>query len=167
MAASSEADIVIGIDPGTEITGYGIVAGSNGGITLLEAGIIKGGKEELPGRLIAIYDELLRILNEFRPFRMAVEELYSHYKHPRTSIIMGHARGVVLLAAAQAGIEVHSYPATKIKKSITGDGRASKDKVRRMVSHLLNLSMEPKYHDTSDALAAALTDLIRQGNKTG
>ncbi|MBD3232908.1 MAG: crossover junction endodeoxyribonuclease RuvC [candidate division Zixibacteria bacterium] len=158
MTASRKSNIILGIDPGTDITGYGLVGANESSPTLVEAGIIRCGKGNLEDKLISLSKELKVIVSEFKPSRMAVEELYAHYKHPRTSIIMAHARGVILLAAAQAGIDVYSYPSTEIKKTITGNGRASKEKVRAMITHILNMETEPRYLDISDALAVALTD---------
>mgnify|MGYP001052811573 CR=1 FL=1 len=165
MPFSQENKIVIGIDPGTEITGYGVIAEQNGTPLLLEGGIIRGGNGELHLRLDSIFKELQKIIKEFKPDRMAVEQLYAHYKHPKTSIIMGHARGVILLSAAQSNLELKSYPATEIKRSIAGSGRASKDKIRRMVTHILGLQAEPEYDDISDALAAALTDIMHHSKQ--
>ncbi|MBD3168497.1 MAG: crossover junction endodeoxyribonuclease RuvC [candidate division Zixibacteria bacterium] len=166
MPLPHKSNIVIGIDPGTEITGYGVVAEENGRPRLLEGGIIRASKGELHNRLNLIFEELGRIIGEFKPDRMAVEQLYAHYKHPKTSIIMGHARGVILLLAARSNLELKSYPATEIKRSIAGNGRASKGKIKRMVTHLLSLKEEPEYDDISDALAAALTDIMHH-NKQG
>ncbi len=159
MAFELIGDIVIGIDPGTELTGYGIIRENDGILSLMEAGVIRSGGQELSEKLYIIYKELITIIKEFKPNRMAVEELYAHYNHPKTSIIMGHARGVILLAGANSGLRVRSYPSTEIKKVITGRGRASKEKVQAMVIRILGLESPPKYYDITDALAAALTDI--------
>jgi crossover junction endodeoxyribonuclease RuvC len=164
MPQDHDSEIVIGIDPGTGITGYGIIAQTNANPLLVEAGVIRSDSGDLPEKLNSIHEELKRIITEFRPTRMAVEELYAHYRHPRTSITMAHARGVILLAAAESGLEITSYPATEIKKTITGNGRASKEHVRGMVSHILSLESEPDYLDITDALAAALTDFMHRKN---
>ncbi len=158
MTASRKSNIILGIDPGTDITGYGLVGSSHGSPALLEAGIIRCGNGKLEEKMLSLSKELMVIISEFKPSRMAVEELYAHYKHPRTSITMAHARGVILLAAAQAGIAVYSYPSTEIKKTITGKGSASKERVRAMITHILAMDAEPRYLDISDALAAAITD---------
>ncbi|PJA29440.1 MAG: crossover junction endodeoxyribonuclease RuvC [candidate division Zixibacteria bacterium CG_4_9_14_3_um_filter_46_8] len=165
MSISRESNLVIGIDPGTNITGYALVRTAGDCPILVEAGVIRPGNKPLPERLNLLFEELNSILNDFKPSRMAVEELYSHYKHPQTSIIMGHARGVILMTAARAGMEVFSYPSTEIKKIITGDGRASKEKVRRMIGHILKLELESKYFDVSDALGVAITDLTQSRNR--
>ncbi|MCP4634287.1 MAG: crossover junction endodeoxyribonuclease RuvC [candidate division Zixibacteria bacterium] len=155
----------MGIDPGTDITGYGIVRCNGAAELLVEAGIIRGGKGELHEKLNSIYKELVGIISEFHPSRIAIEQLYAHYKHPRTSIIMGHARGVIMLAASQAGLEISSYPATEIKKTISGNGRASKEKLSRIITEIFNLEKQPDYLDISDALAVALTDIRHQSIK--
>src|SRR5207237_2576500 len=93
---------------------------------------------------------------QFQPSVLAVEQLYAHYQHPRTAILMGHARGTILLAAAQRGLEVVSYNATRIKKTITGSGRASKEQMQRTIQRELGLAQVPEPADVADALAAAL-----------
>jgi crossover junction endodeoxyribonuclease RuvC len=114
---------ILGIDPGLERTGYGVVelAAGVGAPRLVEAGVIRTARTDtLPQRLAEIQAGLASVIEEFKPEAMAVEELYSHYGHPRTAILMGHARGVALLAAAQAGVPVTSYGATHIKKALVG-----------------------------------------------
>jgi crossover junction endodeoxyribonuclease RuvC len=126
---------------------------------LVEAGVIRseaGLKIDLAKRVQAVFGGLMEILDQFRPTVMAVEQLYAHYKHPRTAILMGHARGVILLAAAQRDIPVVSYSATRIKKVITGNGRASKEQVQRTIQGELGLAQLPEPADVADALAAAL-----------
>jgi crossover junction endodeoxyribonuclease RuvC len=95
-------------------------------------------------------------LDQYRPGAMVVEQLFAHYDHPRTAILMAHARGVLLLAAAQRGVPIHSYAASRIKKTITGSGRASKEQMQRTIQRELGLSRLPEPHDVADALAAAL-----------
>ena len=140
---------VLGIDPGLSITGYGVVEERDQQIGLVEAGVVRTRQTE-------IASEMESIIAQFRPDAMAIEELYSHYGHPKTAIIMGHARGVVLLKAAEAGVEVFAYASTRIKKSLTGNGRASKEQVQKMVRSDFNLSEAPEPSDAADALAAAL-----------
>jgi crossover junction endodeoxyribonuclease RuvC len=96
------------------------------------------------------------VVSQFRPQVMVVEQLYAHYEHPRTAILMAHARGVIFLAAAQHGMGVVSYTASRIKKTVTGHGRASKDQVQRTVQRELGLPKLPDPPDVADALAAAL-----------
>src|SRR5206468_144963 len=103
-----------------------------------------------------LYDSIVEVLEQFRPRVMVVEQLYAHYEHPRTAILMAHARGVILLAGAQRNVAVHSYNATTIKKTITGSGRAPKVQVQRAVQQELGLLQLPDPPDVADALAVAL-----------
>lgn len=151
--------IVLGIDPGLIATGYGIIeAHKKQKVKLKEAGIIRTeSRADISKRLEKIYKNLLDIVKEYKPEVMVIEKLYSHYKHPVTSILMGHARGVVCLAAGVSGVKLVSYPSTRIKKSVTGNGHASKQQVAGMVQELLALNKRPEPMDVSDALACALT----------
>jgi crossover junction endodeoxyribonuclease RuvC len=151
--------IILGVDPGLLRTGYAIISqGERGVPTLTEAGLIKPPpKDSLDKRLIVIYDELTAVIDEFKPEVLAVEELYSHYAHPRTAILMGHVRGVVCLLASKNGLVFFGYPATLVKKMITGDGSASKDRVKMGVFKELGISNMKVASDVTDALAIALT----------
>jgi crossover junction endodeoxyribonuclease RuvC len=124
---------------------------------MIEAGFLKT-SEGLPlaTRLNEIAEDLRTLLDRLHPDIVAVEELYSHYAHPRTAILMGHARGVILQKCAEAHIEVRSFSATRIKKSITGNGRASKEQMQRTMQSILGLAELPKPPDVADAMAAAL-----------
>jgi len=149
--------IIIGVDPGLHITGYGILQSTGRDVRVVEAGVIKTReKDGFEIRLNEIYSEFTNIITQHRPDYIAVEELYSHYAHPKTAIVMGHARGLIFLQAAQARILVVSYAATRIKNSLTGNGRASKKQVIRMVQSTLNIGPELESPDTADALAVAL-----------
>jgi crossover junction endodeoxyribonuclease RuvC len=150
---------VIGIDPGLNVTGYGIVVWRANEVKLLEAGIIRmprRDRESLPERLESLFVELKRILEEFNPQAMCLEEVYSHANYPRTAILMGHARGVICLAARLAGIPVLSFSAKRVKQSITGNGNASKLQVQRAVQNYFSLHRVPYPPDVADALAVAL-----------
>ena len=149
---------VLGIDPGLNITGYGAIAicGSDDP-EIIEAGTFRmDPKASLGKRVSQIYADLTELLAEVKPDIIAVEQLYSHYKHPRTSILMGHARGVILLAAEQAGLNVHSVAATKVKKSLTGNGMASKRQIQLAIQSVCKLAEIPEPADVADALAIAL-----------
>jgi len=149
--------VIIGIDPGLHITGYGVLESVGTDIRVLEAGIIKTNRSrEFELKLKEIYSEVGKIVRQFKPDYIAVEELYSHYAHPKTAIIMGHARGVVFLQAARKNIPVISYASTRIKNSVTGNGRASKSQVQKMIKVALKLEKDIDSPDTADALAAAL-----------
>jgi len=150
--------VYIGIDPGLGITGYGVLRSDGGGrIEVLEAGCIRTNrKAAMEDRIKEIYDGLREVIDEFKPEIVIIEDLYSHYRHPKTAIIMGHARGAVYLSAANAGLPVKSYAATMIKKSLTGNGRASKIQVQHMIKSKLGLPEIPEPADVADALAVAL-----------
>src|SRR6266542_2504024 len=118
---------ILGIDPGLAITGYGVLEFSPARPILREAGIIRTADDkasDMAEKVLSVYKGVAEVISQFAPEAMAVEQLYSHYDHPRTAILMGHARGVIFLAAAQHKIQVVSYAATQVKKLITGNGRA-------------------------------------------
>lgn len=149
---------ILGIDPGLGITGYGVVdAESSDKIKLLEAGIIRTSqKAKISERLKVIYDSLNSLIEDKKPEVLVLEKVYSHYKHPMTSILMGHARGVICLLCGLKDIRLINYPSTRIKKAITGSGHASKVQVQRMITERLRLKECPKPVDVTDALALAI-----------
>ncbi len=148
---------VLGVDPGLNITGYGVLERGADGPRVCEAGVVRGkNRDSLTARVEEIYRGLSEVIAALRPGAMALEQLYSHYKRPRTSILMGHARGVICLAAAQAGIPVVHYAATQVKKTLTGSGRAPKSQIQRAVQRELRLAELPEPPDVADALAIAL-----------
>ena len=148
---------VLGVDPGLQVTGYGVLDDGTGKLELIEAGVIRSTSEHpLEKRLYDLYSGIENVLEEYGPDVLSVEELYSHYKHPRTAVIMGHARGVFFLAAGKAGILVFSYSATRIKKSLTGSGQASKNQIARMICKILHYDEIKGPMDVTDAIAAAL-----------
>ncbi len=157
---------ILGVDPGLQVTGYAILEARPGGPSVLEAGIIRSaeGREtaDMAPRLYALYNGIDDVIGQFRPAVVAVEQLYAHYDHPRTAILMAHARGVILLAAARHELPVVSYNASRIKKTITGSGRAGKDQVQRTVQQELGLAKLPEPPDVADALAAALCHYYSQ-----
>ncbi|HOP07098.1 MAG TPA: crossover junction endodeoxyribonuclease RuvC [candidate division Zixibacteria bacterium] len=147
----------MGVDPGLGITGYGILDCNGEEFTVVEAGVVKtNAKAPIEMRLQEIATEIQAIVNQFNPEAVAVEELYSHYGHPKTAIIMGHARGIVFLKAAEAGLPVYPYASTRIKKSLTGNGRAPKQQMQLMIRSTLGLTEVPEPPDVADALAVAL-----------
>lgn len=148
---------ILGIDPGLNITGYGVLDVENGRLRLCEAGVVRGkSRGSLTRRLVEIHEGVAEVIAGLQPNVMALEQLYSHYARPRTAILMGHARGVICLAAAQAEIEVVHYAATQIKRILTGSGRASKSQVQRAIQRELGLPAVPEPPDVADALAVAL-----------
>lgn len=151
--------IILGVDPGLLITGYGVIEAKNArSVKLKEAGVIRTKtKDNIAARLGNIYENLHDLIGEYKPEVFVLEKLYSHYKHPVTSILMGHARGVACLAAGLSGVKLVNYPTTRIKKAITGSGHASKAQIQGMVGELLGLKKKPEPSDVSDALACALT----------
>ncbi len=160
---------VIGIDPGLRITGYGIVDVIDGQPEprLVEAGIIKlNGKHPLDARLSQLHRELADLIDAHQPQAMAVEKLFAHYKHPRTAILMAHARGVILLCATQRGLTTHDLPSTEVKKSVTGYGHASKEQVQQAVAAQCGLPDVPSPPDVTDAIAIALCHARRLALQT-
>jgi len=156
---------VVGIDPGLRITGYAAVDLARNAIepTLVEAGIIRlATKLPMEDRLEQLHRELGALLDQLKPQRLAVEKLYSHYNHPRTAILMGHARGVIMLAARLRDITIEHLPSTEVKKAMTGYGHASKDQMQRAVQAQCRLAEPPKPPDVADAIAIALTSARRR-----
>jgi crossover junction endodeoxyribonuclease RuvC len=165
-AVAKPATRVIGIDPGLNVTGYGIVVCGADKVKLLEAGVIRVPRnhgESLPQRLESLFVELRRVIEEFNPQAMCLEEVYSHADYPRTAILMGHARGVICLAARLAGIPVLSFSAKRVKQSVTGNGNASKLQVQRAVQNYFSLHRVPYPPDVADALAVAMCYANRSG----
>lgn len=151
---------ILGLDPGLQTTGYAVLEVTDAGPKVCDAGVIRSAEgrdaADMAQRLRTLYDGLCEVLDEWKPGVMAVEQLYTHYDHPRTAILMAHARGVYFLAGAQRGIPVLSYAATKVKKLVTGSGRASKEQMQYAVARELRLAGPPEPHDVADALAIAL-----------
>jgi len=148
---------IIGIDPGLRVCGYGLIEKCAAGCRLIEGGVFQTvDSAELAVRLSQVSEDISRLLGRLRPDVAAVEELYSHYVHPKTAILMGHSRGVILARCAEFGIEVKSFSATRIKKSLTGNGRATKSQMQRGVQGVLGLSEVPEPNDVADAIAVAL-----------
>jgi crossover junction endodeoxyribonuclease RuvC len=153
---------ILGIDPGLKLTGYGILewSGTESALrppALVDAGVIRlDAKTQLPSRLHELYRELDALFEEYKPAICAVEMLYAHYKHPRTAILMGHARGVILLAAQRHGAMIKQFPANRIKQSVAGHGHAGKGQMQRAIQMTWNLPEIPEPPDVADALAIAL-----------
>jgi len=147
---------ICGLDPGLQRTGYGIIEPQpRGTFRVIDAGLIRtDAKAPLPDRLIQLYDELASLLDEHPLDTIAVEELYSHYAHPRTAILMGHARGVILLAARRHEIPVMNLSATQIKKALTGSGHAGKMQIQQAV--MSRLGLKP----FDENVPAAVTDAL-------
>ena len=146
---------ILGLDPGLHLTGYAIIENDGMGVAVLEAGVLRGEGDGMPERLRSLHHGVAEVIATFVPQVVVVEQLYAHYAHPRTAILMGHARGVLLLAAGERGLPVVHYHATQIKKTITGSGRASKDQIQRTMQRELGLATLPEPPDVADALAVA------------
>lgn len=145
---------IIGVDPGSHATGWGVIQVTPT-VRWIASGVIRPGRKlPLPGRLMIIYDELVAAVAAHNPRIMAVEDLFNA-KNARSSLVLGHARGAVLLAGARSGLAVSEYAPGEIKKALTGNGQADKEQVRFMVMRLLSLRDTPAL-DESDALAVAL-----------
>jgi crossover junction endodeoxyribonuclease RuvC len=148
---------IVGLDPGLQLTGYGVIDWKPLRPMLVDGGVIRlKPKTPIPDRLVELEAELDSLFDEHKPDLCAVEQLYSNYTHPRTAILMGHARGVILLVARRRGIEVQEFAANRIKQSLTGHGHASKGQMQRSIQQQWNLAKPPEPPDVADALAVAL-----------
>jgi crossover junction endodeoxyribonuclease RuvC len=161
---------ILGIDPGLRITGYGVVKVEGENFDTMpqpifcEAGVIRcNPRQRMEQRLAEIYSGINEVFEAHPIDVVALEQLYSHYERPRTAILMGHARGVLCLAAANHAAEVHSYMPTQIKKSLTGNGRAPKEQMQFAIQQQLCLKVVPEPADVADALAAALCHVYSVG----
>ncbi len=151
------ARVVLGIDPGTAVTGYGVIRkeGRNQ-LTLIECGVIRTKpRDALPLRLAEIHEGIAELIRRHSPDVLSIEDIF-YARNVRTTVVLGHARGVILLAAAQAGMEIHEFPPAEIKKAVAGTGAATKLQVQFMVTRLLRLKSAPHPTDASDGVAAAL-----------
>jgi crossover junction endodeoxyribonuclease RuvC len=152
---------ILGIDPGLDTTGYGLLAVCHDKVSIREAGVIRTTPDEsLASRIEQIYDGVRELITAFYPSVMAVEQLHSVYEHPETAILMGHARGVICLAAAQEATPIASYRPTQVKKCLTGSGRATKDQMQRAIQREFDLKEPPAPPDVADALAVALCHFL-------
>jgi crossover junction endodeoxyribonuclease RuvC len=153
--------IVLGIDPGTASTGYGVVKGDGLGlVSLVECGVIRTrSRDPLASRLLEIFDGVTELLQRHKPDALSVEDVF-YAKNVRTTVVLGHARGVVLLAGQQASVAIHEIPPTEIKKAVVGNGHATKEQVQFMLTRLLKLKTVPQPSDAADGVAAALACLM-------
>jgi len=153
--------IVLGIDPGTAVTGYGVVKGDRGGSPrLIECGVIRTKpRDPLASRLQEIHSGVVELIQRHRPDALSIEDVF-YARNVRTTVVLGHARGVILLAAANARIEIAEYPPAEIKKAVVGAGAATKEQVQFMVMRILRLKTPPQPSDASDGVAAALAYIM-------
>ena len=150
--------VVLGIDPGTATTGYGVVRQDRSRLVqLVECGVVRTrARDPLPSRLREIFEGVEELIARHRPDALAVESIF-YAKNVRTTVVLGHARGVVLLAGELAGVRVHEFPPAEIKKAVVGTGAATKEQVQFMLTRLLRLKAVPTPSDAADGVAAALT----------
>lgn len=165
--------LVLGVDPGTAITGYGVVASEAGDaarprrasvaavpLRLVECGVIRTRpRDPLAQRLLEISTGIRELIARHRPDMVAVEDVF-YSRNVQTTLVLGHARGVVLLAAAEAGVPIVEFPPAEIKKTVVGSGNASKEQVQYMLTQLLRLRTSPQPSDASDGVAAAVTAIL-------
>lgn len=148
---------ILGVDPGLRTTGYGVVEVRDGALQLIEGGVLQPNpKDPLAQRLVQLHDAMVEVVRATRPDCMVVEELWTAYEHPQTAVLMGHARGVIALAAGANGLTVHDLAHTSVKRAVAGSGSATKAQVKGMVVQLLGLTAPPQPDDVSDALALAI-----------
>lgn len=152
--------LILGIDPGTAVTGYGVVRAGTAP-ELVECGVIRTqAQRPLAERLHDIAEGVRELLARHRPGAMAVEDVF-YARNVRTTLVLGHARGVILLAGAEAGLPIHEYSPAEIKKAIAGTGAATKPQIQFMLTKLLRLKTAPTPADAADGVAAALTCAMR------
>jgi crossover junction endodeoxyribonuclease RuvC len=160
--SSSRALKVIGVDPGVTATGFGVLEVGPSGVTVVDAGVISTTTgQALEARLNALHQAVHRIIDIQKPSLLIVEDLYTEYKFPRTAVLMGHARGVIYLAARQLGVPVVALAPSEVKRAVTGNGSAGKVQVQRAVQTLLGLESLPRPSHVADALGLAVTGMAR------
>lgn len=154
--------IVIGVDPGSVRTGYGIVRGEKGSFSLIDCGLIRlSSRQSLPERIKIIYDELEKLIEVNGPARLALETAYVN-RNAQSALKLGQVRGAIVALAMNSGIKLHEYAPREVKQILTGRGGASKEQVAYMARHFLNISIPLKPFDISDALGIALCDLLSE-----
>jgi crossover junction endodeoxyribonuclease RuvC len=157
--------IILGIDPGTAVTGYGVIESKNNSVAWKDCGIIETeAGAPLPERLLTIHSAIERYLSRYAPERVAIEQAF-YAKNVHTTLLLGHARGVLMLAAQESGARIAEYSPREIKKAVTGNGSSEKSQVEYMVRMLLSLPAASMRSDASDALAVALCDFFHTGAK--
>jgi crossover junction endodeoxyribonuclease RuvC len=152
----------MGVDPGIMATGFGVLEVRAGGVAVVDAGVISTTPgQSLEARLNAIYGAVYRVIEGQAPGLLIVEDLYTEYKFPRTAVLMGHARGVIYLAARQLGVNVLALSPAEVKRAVTGNGSAGKAQMQRAVQTLLGLESLPRPSHVADALGLAATGMSR------
>ena len=163
LAGLPAAERILGIDPGLHRTGYGIIECAPNALKLVEGGILRARADDpFPKRLQDLHDGLAQVLREVRPDIVVIEDLFSTYAHPRSALLMAHARGVLMLAASEANLPVHSFTPNEIKQVVTGNGHATKTNVQAAVKARLKLAATLHPPDLADALAIAICFALRK-----
>jgi crossover junction endodeoxyribonuclease RuvC len=153
---------ILGVDPGSSCTGYGVIDGAGDAVTYLASGTIRPPRSaDRHERLRAIHAGIERVIREFEPTHFAIEDVF-HAKNPRSALVLGEARGVAILAASLAGIPVFEYSAREVKQSVTGNGAADKSQVSYMLGQMLKLATLPERTDESDAIAVAMCHAFKR-----
>lgn len=153
--------IILGVDPGTLVTGYGVIEVSRGTMRVLDCGAIRNSSAmSMPVRLHRIFEQLHEVIGRYRPDEFAIETAF-YGKNAQSALKLGHARGVAMLAAVRADIPTSEYSPREVKKAIVGNGTASKQQVQYMVTSLLKLKSSIPTYDVADALAVAICHLHR------
>ncbi len=157
--------IVLGVDPGTLVTGYGVIEAQNNAVRVLSFGAIKNNAETpMPERLNLIYDRLTEVIRNYHPDELAIETAF-YGKNAQSALKLGHARGVAMLSAVREHLAAYEYSPREVKKALVGTGKASKGQVQFMVTSLLQIKEPPKYYDITDALAVAICHVQRRITK--
>ena len=157
LDATDRPTRILGVDPGLNRTGYALLERSNRRPVLLEGGVIRSTPDlTLAERVLELGQGLREVIDEFRPQAIAIEQVFSTSKFPKTAILMAHARGALLYAAADAGLAVVHYTPTQIKRLLTGSGHASKEQIQHAIRQELNLEKVLEPNDVADAFAVAL-----------
>lgn len=156
--------IILGVDPGTLITGYGVIEQKDGKLRVLAYDVVKNRSDRsMPLRLKAIYSTLVEVIDRYHPDEFAIETAF-YGKNAQSALKIGHARGVSILAAVNHEIPTAEYSPREVKKAVVGNGAASKEQVQFMVKSILRLRETPKFYDASDALAVALCHYQHAGS---
>jgi crossover junction endodeoxyribonuclease RuvC len=159
--------LTVGIDPGSRVTGYGVLERRGRDIIYVDSGIIRcRDGEERPRRLRRIKEMLDEVIKRYRPSSLAVEEIFMS-KNPKSTLALGEVRGVVLLAAEEAGVPVYHYTPREVKSSVVGKGAADKRQVAAMIGRLLEFEKQPETEDETDALAVAFCHVLRESGAIG
>ncbi|GAB4043588.1 crossover junction endodeoxyribonuclease RuvC [Spirosoma jeollabukense] len=156
LSAITKEKIILGVDPGTQVAGYGIIAVKGGVMSMMQYGVVQLTKySTYQLKLQKLYETIVRLIDEYHPDEMAIEDPFFG-KNVQVMLKLGRAQGVVMAAALSRNIPIVEYAPRRIKQSVTGNGNATKDQVSQMVGHLLKETLDPQFFDATDALAIAI-----------